>query len=135
MTLSHVPISPALSPLPGHLVGLVALSQAEVAGEVAGEEVDLLDVGDEGLVNSLLVGGANAGDLLLLFFRMSANCPWVSRHWGVNRTSGFSPCLKKASSPAFSLTFSEVKYLGCETSSIFLESRPETSTFMEVAMT
>lgn len=47
-------------------MGLVALSQAEVASEVAGEEVDLLDVGDEGLVNGLLVGGAGAGDLLLL---------------------------------------------------------------------
>lgn len=47
-------------------MGLVALSQAEGAGEVAGEELDLLDVGDEGLVNGLLVRGAGAVDLLLL---------------------------------------------------------------------
>ena len=52
--------------LPGHLVGLVALSQAEGAGQVAGEHVDLLDVGDQSLVNSLLVRRAGAVDLLLL---------------------------------------------------------------------
>ena len=52
--------------LPLHRVGLVALPQAEGAGEVAGEELDLLDVGDEGLVDGLLVRGAGAGDLLLL---------------------------------------------------------------------
>jgi hypothetical protein len=52
--------------LPRHLVGLVTLSQGEGASEVAGEEVDLLDVGDEGLVDGLLVSGAGAADLLLL---------------------------------------------------------------------
>lgn len=52
--------------LPSHLVGLVTLSQAERAGEVAGEQLNLLDVGNQGLVNSLLVGGAVAVDLLLL---------------------------------------------------------------------
>lgn len=45
---------------------LVSLPQAEGAGEVAGEELDLLDAGDQGLVNSLLVGSAVAADLLLL---------------------------------------------------------------------
>jgi hypothetical protein len=48
-------------------VGLVTLAQAEGAGEVAGEVIDLLDVGNEGLVDGLLVGGAAAADLLLLF--------------------------------------------------------------------
>ena len=52
--------------LPLHLVGLVALAQAEGAGEVAGEELDLLDVGDQGLVDGLLVRGSAAVDLLLL---------------------------------------------------------------------
>ena len=32
--------------LPLHLVGLVALAQAEGAGQVAGEQVDLLDAGN-----------------------------------------------------------------------------------------
>ena len=47
-------------------MGLVALAQAEGAGEVAGQELDLLDVGNQGLVDSLLVGSAGAVDLLLL---------------------------------------------------------------------
>lgn len=52
--------------LPLHLVGLVAVSEAESAGEVAAEEVFLLDAGKEGLVDGLLVVGARTGDLLLL---------------------------------------------------------------------
>ena len=52
--------------LPGHLVGLVTLPQAEGAGEVGGQQVHLLDVGNQSLVDSLLVGGAAAVDLLLL---------------------------------------------------------------------
>jgi hypothetical protein len=52
--------------LPLHLVGLVALAEAEGGRQVAGEQVDLLDVGDQGLVNGLLVGGAAAAELLLL---------------------------------------------------------------------
>jgi hypothetical protein len=47
-------------------VRLVAGSEAEASGEVAGEEVFLLDGGQKGLVNSLLVGSASTGDLLLL---------------------------------------------------------------------
>lgn len=54
------------SHLPGHLVGLVTTSQAEGASEVAGEHVDLLDVGNQGLVDSLLVSSTAAVDLLLL---------------------------------------------------------------------
>jgi hypothetical protein len=49
-------------------VGLVALAEAERGGEVAGEHVDLLDVGNQGLVDGLLVSRAAARDLLLLFF-------------------------------------------------------------------
>jgi hypothetical protein len=52
--------------LPGHLVGLVTLPQAERAGEVRGQHIDLLDVGKQSLVDGLLVGGAAAVDLLLL---------------------------------------------------------------------
>jgi len=52
--------------LPGHLVRLVTLSQAEGASEVAGEHIDLLDVGDQGLIDGLLVGSTAAVDLLLL---------------------------------------------------------------------
>ena len=47
-------------------MGLVALSQAEGAGEVAGQEIHLLDVGNQSLVDGLLVGGTAAVDLLLL---------------------------------------------------------------------
>lgn len=57
--------------LPLHLVGLVTLAQGERRGEVAGEELDLLDVGDEGLVDGLLVGNAAAGNLLLLHHHVS----------------------------------------------------------------
>lgn len=52
--------------LPSHLVGLVAAPQAEGAGEVAGEHLNLLDVGNQSLVDGLLVSGAAAVDLLLL---------------------------------------------------------------------
>merc|ERR1711988_1139060 len=52
--------------LPLHLVGLVALSQAEAAAEVAGEELDLLDVAEQRLVDGLLVRRAGAVNLLLL---------------------------------------------------------------------
>jgi len=52
--------------LPGHLVGLVTLPQAEGAGEVGGQQIHLLDVGNQSLVDGLLVGGAAAVDLLLL---------------------------------------------------------------------
>lgn len=47
-------------------MGLVTLPQAEGAGEVASQHIHLLDVGDEGLVDGLLVSGAAAVDLLLL---------------------------------------------------------------------
>lgn len=47
-------------------MGLVALAEAERGGEVAGEEVDLLDVGNQRLVDGLLVGRPAAGNLLLL---------------------------------------------------------------------
>ena len=57
---------PATLSLPLHLVGLVALAEAERGGEVAGEQVDLLDVGEQRLVDSLLVGRPAARDLLLL---------------------------------------------------------------------
>lgn len=52
--------------LPSHLVGLVTLAQGESAAEVAGEHLDLLDAGNQGLVDGLLVGGTAAVDLLLL---------------------------------------------------------------------
>jgi hypothetical protein len=47
-------------------MGLVALAQAEGAREVAGKELDLLDAGNQGLVDGLLVGSTAAGNLLLL---------------------------------------------------------------------
>lgn len=47
-------------------MGLVTLPQAERAGEVRGQHIDLLDVGKQSLVDGLLVGGAAAVDLLLL---------------------------------------------------------------------
>jgi hypothetical protein len=71
-TLSFVPASapttapPTIHDLPLHLVGLVALAEAERGGEVACEHVNLLDVGQEGLVDGLLVRCPAGGDLLLL---------------------------------------------------------------------
>jgi hypothetical protein len=115
--------------LPLHLVGLVAGPQAEGAGEVAGEEVDLLDAGDQGLVDGLLVSSTVAVDLLLLETHIRQYSVLRSLpDFMANRTWGFSPCLKKASSPAFCWALSAVKYLGWETSSTFFWSRPETST-------
>ena len=52
--------------LPLHLVWPITLAQAESRGEVAGEEFLFLDGGQEGLVDSLLVGGTAGGWLLLL---------------------------------------------------------------------
>ena len=57
----------ATTHLPLHLVGLVAVSEAEGGSEVAAEEVLLLDAGQDGLVNSLLVASTGTGNLLLLF--------------------------------------------------------------------
>lgn len=48
-------------------MGLVTLAQAEGAREVAGKKLDLLDAGNQGLVDGLLVSGTAAGDLLLLY--------------------------------------------------------------------
>jgi len=48
-------------------VGLVALAEAERRGEVACEHVDLLDVGQESLVDGLLVCCPAGRDLLLLY--------------------------------------------------------------------
>ena len=47
-------------------MGLVALAQAERSGKVAREHIDLLDAGEQSLVDGLLVRRAAAGDLLLL---------------------------------------------------------------------
>ncbi len=47
-------------------MGLVTLAQAERGSKVAGEHVDLLDAGQQSLVDGLLVRRAAAGDLLLL---------------------------------------------------------------------
>ena len=122
--------------LPLHLVGLVTLAQAERGGEVAREEVHLLNVCQQSLVDRLLVRGAVAADLLLLFLAVSAFPPTKPDTSGEPaRTWGFSPCLKKDSSPAFSLAFSPVKYFGCEISPSFLSSTPLRSTFCDVAMT
>jgi len=47
-------------------VGLVTLAQAERASEVAGQHIHLLDVGNQSLVDGLLVSGTAAVNLLLL---------------------------------------------------------------------
>lgn len=45
---------------------LVTVTEAEGGGEVAAEELLLLDVAENGLVDGLLVGGTGASNLLLL---------------------------------------------------------------------
>ncbi len=60
------------NPLPLHLMGLVALAEAERRGEVAWEKLDLLDVGDDSLVNGLLGCYPAARNLLLLYPHVSA---------------------------------------------------------------
>lgn len=47
-------------------MGLVAVAKAESGGEVAAQELLLLDGAEDGLVDGLLVSGAGAGNLLLL---------------------------------------------------------------------
>lgn len=62
-----LPPETLMHPLPLHLMWLVALAKAERRSQIAGKVVDLLDVGQEGLVNGLLVRYPAAGHLLLLF--------------------------------------------------------------------
>lgn len=52
--------------LPLHLVGLVTVAEAEGAGEVAAQELLLLDAAEDGLVDGLLVGSTGGGNNLLL---------------------------------------------------------------------
>ena len=52
--------------LPFHLVGLVAIPQAEGGGQVAAKELLLLDASQDGLVDGLLVRSTVASNLLLL---------------------------------------------------------------------
>lgn len=52
--------------LPLHLVGLVTLAQAEGGCQVAGEVLHLLNVGQQSLVDRLLVRRSGGGNLLLL---------------------------------------------------------------------
>jgi hypothetical protein len=65
----------------------------------------LLEGCDEGLVDLLLVLNAVLGGLLLLWY--CQGCNMVSEV--AQLTSGFSPCLKNASSPAFFSALSLVK--------------------------
>ena len=61
-------LTPAINPhLENHLVWLVALPQAESRAQVRGEELLLLDGGDQALVDGLLVLGAARCQLLLLW--------------------------------------------------------------------
>jgi len=61
-----VPRGTLQNPLPDHLVGLIALAQAEGGGEVAREHVHLLDVRQHSLVDRLLIRSSAAVNLLLL---------------------------------------------------------------------
>lgn len=107
--------------LPLHLVGPVAVLEAEAGCEVAGEELLLLDVGQKSRIYGLLVCGPGAGDLLLLFggnmyistciscgFQIHSTKSFAGQNCS-KLTSGFSPCLKKASSVFFCCFFSLVK--------------------------
>lgn len=84
--------------LPNHLVGLVALAQAEGRGQVAGEVLLLLDVGQEGLVDRLLVCCAAGGDLGLLYTHLRQ----LSSSAHMLRTTAvlFSSAISKAAAPA-----------------------------------
>jgi len=60
------PRPPRHTRLPLHLVGLVTVPEVERGGEVAAKELLVLDGGQDGLVDGLLVAGTGAGNLLLL---------------------------------------------------------------------
>lgn len=68
-----LPPETLMHPLPLHLMWLVALAKAERRSQIAGKVVDLLDVGQEGLVDGLLVRYPAAGHLLLLFILSAPN--------------------------------------------------------------
>lgn len=79
----------------------------------------------------------SAARLLLISFFCTEFISVLSFHVrvGSERTWGFSPCLKKASSPAFSAVRSRAKYFSEAISSTFLLSRPLRSILYEVAIT
>ena len=135
-TCQMCPTSTILRPnnpphLPDHLVWPVTLSQAERTGKVAHKQWLLLDGSKESLVNCLLVRSAAARWLLLLLKELIS----LQASFEKQNTSGFSPCLKNCSSPFFLSPFSRAKYFSPETSSTFALSRPEISTFLDVAIT
>jgi hypothetical protein len=80
-------------------------AEAEAGGEVVDEVSLLLNVGQESLVDGLLVLDAVLGGLLLLWYLLVLFAVMPCRL----RTSGFSPCLKKASSPGLCAALSLVK--------------------------
>jgi hypothetical protein len=59
--LAHSPTSPF------HLVRLVAFPEAEAGREITAEQLFLLDVGQQSLIDGLLVAGTRAGNPLFLF--------------------------------------------------------------------
>ena len=63
--LAVSPLRSALLCLEGQLVGVLALREAPACPEVLGEVLGLLDRGNDGRVNSLLVGSLGLGERLL----------------------------------------------------------------------
>lgn len=124
--------SPHIIHLKLHGVWALSVSQAEVGGEVTCKQILLLDCGEDWLVDGFLVRCTGGGGFLGLLGQLDG----AKQQKLVWHTSGFSPCLKKASSP-FSLFdfFSRTKYSGFETLSSAELSTSLRSTLVDVAMT
>jgi hypothetical protein len=87
--------------LPLHLVGLVTVPEAEGSGEVAAQELLLLDAAEDGLVDGLLVSGTGGGNLLLLL-RETCTLVMEVRVCGlqIRRSIGITKNVPRASRPA-----------------------------------
>lgn len=110
----------------------LSMSEAEVGSQIACKHILFLNSSEDRLIDGFLVRGSCRGWLLGLCL-----CQYLllARFLGII-TSGFSPCLKNASSPFSDLLFfSRTKYSGLETLSSVELSMPLRSILVDVAIT